>query len=210
MNKPSPIRILLVDDHFFVRVGLIASFRREGDLVVVGEAGSGEEAISMFAQCKPDVTLMDGRLPDFSGAEAARKIIADSPGARIIMLTVNETEEHIYQAVQAGVRGYLPKSTSRVEMLNAIRLVHGGAIYQPPKVIARLAARRLRKPLSPREVDVLNLLARGLGNKEIAERLAISETTVKSHVRHLLGKLDAEDRAGAVFAGVERGIVQVE
>jgi DNA-binding NarL/FixJ family response regulator len=126
------------------------------------------------------------------------------------MLTVNETEEHIYRALDAGVRAYLPKTTQRSELLEVIRMVHGGGLYQPATVRAKVTARRQRIPLSPRELAVLQLIAKGLANKEIADRLSLSEMTVKTHVRHLLTKLEVPDRTGAVLVGVERGLIQVE
>jgi two-component system NarL family response regulator len=210
MNDPGKIRLLLVDDHFFVRAGLISSLESEPDILVVGQASTGRGAVAKFAEVRPDVTLMDGRLPDLMGVEAVQEIIAGDSGARIIMLTVNETEEHIHRALKAGVRGYLPKSTERDELLHAIRLVHSGAIYQPAAIRARVTARRQRNPLSPREVEVLQMIAQGLANKEIADRLNLSEATVKTHVRNLLIKLEVPDRSGAVFVGMEQGLVQVE
>ncbi len=210
MPTQSKIRLLLVDDHFFVREGLIWSLECEPDIVVVGQASTGREAVAAFAKLLPDVTLMDGRLPDLMGVEAVQEILAEAPQARIIMLTVNETEEHINRALKSGVRGYLPKSTERDELLQAIRMVHGGGTYQPAAIRAKVAARRQRNPLSPRELEVLLLIAKGLANKEIADRLNLSEQTIKTHVGHLLTKLDAPDRAGAVFVGMERGLVQVE
>lgn len=211
MTTPSKkIRMLLADDHFVVREGLVSSLGCEPDIVIVGEASSGKEAVEAFAELQPDVTLMDGRLPDIMGVEAARQILAEAPGARIIMLTVNETEEHIHRALEVGVRAYLPKTTQRAELLEAIRLVHGGGTYQPQAVLARVAARQRRIPLSPRELEVLQLIARGKANKEIADQLNLSETTVKTHVRNLLTKLEVPDRTGAVFVGMERGLVQVE
>jgi DNA-binding NarL/FixJ family response regulator len=204
------IRLLLVDDHFIVLAGLVSSLTCEPDLVVVGQAATGAEAIAAFAELRPDVTLLDGRLPDLMGVEVAQRILADDPDARIIMLTVNETEEHIHRALEAGVRAYLPKTTLRAELLEAIRLVHSGGLYQPANIRARVAARRQRIPLSPRESEVLQLIAKGLANKEIADRLGLSEPTVKTHVRHLLTKLEVPDRTGAVFVAMERGLVQVE
>ncbi|HEX8310186.1 MAG TPA: response regulator transcription factor [Chthoniobacteraceae bacterium] len=141
MTAPSDkIRLLLVDDHFIVLAGLVSSLECEPDLAVVGQASTGQEAVAAYAQLRPDVTLLDGRLPDLMGVEAAQQILAQDPGARIIMLTVNETEEHIYRALDAGVRAYLPKTTKRAELLEVIRLVHGGGLYQPPAVRAARCA----------------------------------------------------------------------
>ena len=208
--RPDKIRLLLVDDHFIVLAGLVSSLECEPDLVVVGQASTGKEAVSAYAALRPDVVLLDGRLPDITGVEAARQILAGYRDARIVMLTANETEEHIHRALEVGVRAYLPKTAQRVELLEVIRLVHRGGLYQPPAVRAKVAARRQRTPLSARELEVLQLIVIGLANKEIADRLNLSETTVKTHVRHILTKLEVPDRTGAAFVALERGLVQVE
>ena len=210
MDDPVKIRLLLVDDHFLIRLGLVSSFEAEPDMIVVGQASSGPEAISVFAEVQPDVTLMDGRLPGMMGVEAVEAIVARNPEARIIMFTINETEEHIHRALEAGVRAYLPKSTGREELLYAVRLVHRGSTYQPASVRAKITVRRQRIPLSHQEFQVLQLIAIGRADSEIAEKLTLSQTTLRTEVRSLLFKLGVSDRTSAVSIGLERGLVEIE
>jgi DNA-binding NarL/FixJ family response regulator len=174
----------------------------------VGEAGNGAEAVACFAEQRPDVTLMDGRLPDIPGCEAARRICELHPGARVIMLSIDETEEHIHAGERSGACGYLPKSTDRAGLLAAIRAVAAGERCFPGAIGARLHERQHRVSLSAREVDVLRLVARGQANKQIADALGLSLFTVKNHLAHILTKLDVPDRTSAVTAAIERGILR--
>jgi len=204
----TPIRILIVDDHFMVRMGLSSSLQQEEDLKVVGEAGSAIEAVSAWTKLQPDITLMDGQLPDRHGVEAIREIIAKAPDARIILLSVDETEEDIHAAMTAGAKSYLPKSVSRQEMLRAIRAVAAGETYLPADVSQRLKERDNRPELTERELDVLRLVTEGHANKQIAAELGLAEITVKVHVSRILEKLGASDRTRATTIAIERGIVK--
>lgn len=207
MKPNSKIRLLLVDDHFIVRMGLAGSLNQEVDMEVVAEADTGEGAVAAFSKQLPDVTLMDGRLPDFHGSVAVAKIRENHPDAKIILISIDETEEDIHRAVTAGARCYLPKSVARVELLNAIRRVAAGEAYFPPAVAARIAARKDRSELTARELDVLRLVAMGRANKQIADELGIAEITAKVHVSRILEKLGAPDRTRAVTLAMELGLV---
>jgi two-component system NarL family response regulator len=203
------LRILLVDDHYLVRVGLSSIIALEKDLVVCAEAATGEQAVALFRTERPDVTLMDLRLPGLSGSEATRAIRHEFPDARIIVLSTYSTDEEIYGALQAGAMAYLLKSVQREELVEAIRKAAAGERHVPPDLAARLAARQPRSQLSPRELDVLRLIVGGKRNKEIAGSLQISEGTVKIHVSSILTKLGVFDRTEAVTAALQRGIVQL-
>lgn len=203
------IRILVVDDHFMVRLGLRGAFAFEGDLELVGEARNGVEALAMFPRLRPDVTLMDGVLPDVHGVEVTRRLVAQHPGARIILVSINETAEDVHRALEAGASGYLPKSAEKDELVRAIRAVAGGERFLPPELARRVAERNLRVTLSARESEVLALIARGRANKEIAAALELSEATVKTHIAHILAKLDAPDRTRAVTLAIERGLLRM-
>ena len=204
MSKP--IRILLVDDHYMVRIGLASSLGDEPDLKVVGQAENIAGAMIQFRQLKPDVTLMDLQLPDGEGSTAISNICREFPGARIIILSVNETEEDIHRAVTAGAAGYLTKSIAPEEMLTAIRAVHQGKTYFPAHIDARLKSRTARTELTDREQEVLHLLVRGMSNKEIASHLNCAPRTVKLHVGHILQKLNVLDRTQAVTAALQLGL----
>lgn len=204
------LRILLVDDHSLVRVGLSSIIRLEKDLKVCAEAATGDQAVALFRSERPDVTLMDLRLPGLSGTEATRAIRAEFPEARIIVLSTYFTDEEIHASFQAGAMAYLLKSVQREELLLAIRKAAAGQRHVTPDVAARLAARQARAPLSPRELDVLRLMVGGERNKDIARALDISEGTVKLHVSSILSKLGALDRTEAVTAALQRGIVQLQ
>ncbi len=210
MAAKTKIRLLLVDDHFMVRMGLRASLEREPDMAVVAEAGNAREAVELFRRDAPDVVLMDGRLPDQHGAAATAQIRAEAPGARVILVSVDEGEEDIHRATEAGVRGYLPKSIEREELLRAVREVHAGGCYFPPAIVARITDRRGREPLSEREISVLRLVMKGFANKQIADELRITEATVKAHVSRVMEKLEAPDRTRAVAVAIERGIMRLE
>jgi DNA-binding NarL/FixJ family response regulator len=203
------LRLLLVDDHYLVRVGLSSIIALEKDLTVCAEAATGEQAVALFRAERPDVTLMDLRLPGMSGAETTRAIREEFPDARIIVLSTYSTDEEIYGALQAGAMAYLLKSVQREELVAAIRKAAAGQRHIPPDLAARLAARQPRSQLSPRELDVLRLIVGGKRNKEIAGSLQISEGTVKIHVSSILTKLGVFDRTEAVTAALQRGIVQL-
>lgn len=207
--SPSPIRILVVDDHFMVRLGLIGAISAEPDIEVVGEASNGTEALEFFERHRPDITLMDGILPDIHGVEVTRRILALDPGARIILVSINETAEDIHRAMEAGAMGYIPKSSEKDSIVHAIRTVATGELFLSPEFARRLAERELMPLLSPRETDVLRLIAQGMANKQIAAELALGEATVKTHVRHILEKLDAPDRTRAATLAIERGLLRM-
>ena len=208
MNKS--IRILLVDDHYMVRIGLASSLGDEPDIKVVGQAESIADTLIQFRQLQPDVTLLDLQLPDGDGSTAIADIRTEYPAARIIVLSVNETEEDIHRAVAAGAAGYLPKSIAPEEMLTAIHSVHQGESYFPPHIATRMTARQTRPELTAREEEVLHLLVRGRSNKEIASDLNITARTAKLHVGHILQKLDVMDRTQAVTAALQRGLVRLQ
>lgn len=207
--KQSPIRILVVDDHFMVRLGLIGAFEGVSDMAVVGEARNGAEAITEFERLKPDVTLMDGILPDMHGVEVVQRILAKQSSARIIVVSINETAEDVHRALEAGASGYIPKSVEKDLIVRAIRAVAAGERFIPPHLAKRLAERNLHATLSSREVEVLSLIARGKANKEIADQLGLSVPTVKTHIAHILEKLDAPDRTRAVTIAMERGLLRM-
>ena len=203
------LRIMLVDDHYLVRVGLASIIALESDMAVCGEAATGEQAIALFRSQRPNVTLMDLRLPGISGSEATHAIRAEFPEARIIVLSVYAGDEEIYTALQSGAMAYLVKSVQREELVLAIRKAALGQRHIPPEVAARLAERLPRSQLSVRELDVLRLLVGGKRNREIATALDITEGTVKLHVSSILGKLGVADRTEAVTVALHRGIVQL-
>lgn len=209
-QSPPRIRILLVDDHFFVRMGLAASLNDEPDLEVVAEAGSVAEALERFRQTQPDVTLLDGNLPDGHGLEALAQIRAESSSARVIMLSVDEAEETIFRAIKAGALGYLSKSTPRQQMLQGIREAAQGRVFLPPELAAKLRQRGQRQELTAREIEVLRLVVRGKPNKLIAAALGIVEMTVKVHLSHIFEKLGVQDRTSAATAALHRGLVKLE
>ncbi len=189
-----------------VRLGPIGAISTESDINVVGEASDGAEALALFAELKPDVTLMDGILPDIHGVEITRRILKSFPDPRIILVSINDTAEDIHRALQAVARGCIPKSCEK----NAIvRAVAAGERYLAPELTRRLAERNLQPLLSTRETEVLHLIAQGMANKQIASELAIGEPTVKSHVAHILDKLEAPDRTHAVTLAMERDLLRM-
>ena len=205
-----PIRILVVDDHTVVRQGLVALLNTVTDIAVVAEASDGQEAVDAYHKFKPDVTLMDLRLPKLGGADAIALIRQDSPGARIIVLTTFDGDEDIFRALQAGAKGYLLKGTDADELMAAIRAVYAGKSKIPAFVAEKLAERMGGSALTTRELEVLKRIVAGRSNKEIASDLHISEATVKTHINSLLSKLNVSDRTQAATTALQRGIVHLD
>ncbi len=203
----TPIRIMVVDDHNVVRQGLVALINTLPDMQVVAEAADGTQAVELHRRHRPDVTLMDLRLPNMNGVDAITHIRAENPAARIIVLTTFDGDEDIYRALQAGARGYLLKGMDSDELMEAIRSVHAGRSRIPASVAERLAGRMGGPALTAREVDVLKQIVAGKSNKEIATELFISEATVKTHINSLLSKLGVSDRTQAATTALQRGIV---
>jgi two-component system NarL family response regulator len=210
MANSKSIRILVVDDHFMVRMGLSASLNVEPDMQVVAEVGNGDAALQSYRQHRPTVVIMDVRLPGMSGADSTAAILREFPDARVLMLSTHSGEEEIYRSLQAGARGYILKNALREELLRAIREVRAGRRYLDPAVAPLLAERMSHRSLTSRELEVLRMVVKGLGNKEIASALNIAEVTVKLHVSHLLEKLNVKDRTEAATAALRRGIVTLE
>jgi DNA-binding NarL/FixJ family response regulator len=201
---------MVVEDHHIVRQGLVALLTTIPDMTVVAEAADGKQAIELFRRYRPDVTLMDLRLPAMSGVEAVEHIRHEFPAARIIVLTTFDGDEDIYRALQVGARGYLLKGMFGDELMDAIRAVHLGRSRIPPVVAERLAARMGGPSLTSRELEVLELIVLGNSNKAIGGELAISEATVKTHINSILDKLGVTDRTQAVRTALQRGIVHLE
>jgi DNA-binding NarL/FixJ family response regulator len=208
-NQPAPIRILCVDDHPLVRKGIASIIGNEPDMRLVAEASNGHEAVERFREYRPDVTLMDLRMPELDGIGAVKIIRAEFPDARIIALTSFDGDQEIYRALEAGVRGYLLKEMVHTEVLNAIRVVHAGKRLMSQEVAERLNEYFAQGVLTPREVEVLTLVAQGYANKEIAARLNKAGGTIKIHVQNILAKLNATDRTHAVTIAVQRGIIHL-
>jgi DNA-binding NarL/FixJ family response regulator len=204
------LKLMLVDDHYLVRMGLASIMALEPDVEVCAEASSGQEARALYRTHRPDVTLMDLRLPDISGTETLQAIRSEFPDARIVIISTYVCDEEIYGALQAGAMAYLVKSVQRDELMRAIRKAARGQRHIPAEVAARLAERVTRSQLSSRELEVLRLLVAGRRNREIAGTLDITEGTVKLHVSSILGKLGVADRTEAVTRALQHGIVQLE
>ena len=209
MSQPSVIRVLIVDDHLIVQQGLAAIIKEESDLSVIGQAKDGIEAIMLFRQEQPDVTLMDLRMPQMGGVEAITAICAEFNTARIIVLTTYDGDEDIYQGLRAGAKGYLLKDSKPNELRTAIRTVHDGQRYIPPNVAAKLVQRMTNPELTDRELEVLQLVAQGMSNLEIGAALSITESTVKSNMNRILSKLGAKDRTQATIIALKRGIANL-
>lgn len=209
MKKLEKIRILIADDHYIVRLGLIALVSTEPDMEVVGQAADGAEALELFARFQPDLVLLDMRMPVKNGVETAMEIHSKFPSAGIIMLTAFDGDDEIHKALQAGARGYVFKNTTGEKLIPALRAVVAGQRWIPKEVASRLASRKTFEELTPRELQVLKILATGLANKEIAEVLSITEYTVKDHLKNILGKLRVSDRTEAVTTAVQRGIIHL-
>jgi DNA-binding NarL/FixJ family response regulator len=209
MSDQARIRILTVDDHPLMREGIAAMIRSQADMLLVAEAADGSEALQRFREHQPDVTLMDLRLPGRSGIDTMIAIRAEFPEARILMLTTFEGDVEIQRALQAGARGYMLKSMPPGELLAGIREVHAGKKRIPPEVAAHLAEHMGEETLTARELEVLQQVAGGNRNRDIAGRLFISEETVKVHIKHIMEKLGAKDRTGAVAIALRRGMIQL-
>jgi DNA-binding NarL/FixJ family response regulator len=206
---PKLIRVLTVDDHPLLREGIAALVNAEHDMKLVAEASNGREGIEQFRLHQPDVVLMDIQMPQVNGVEAISQIQSEFPGARIIVLTTYSGDAQVVTALRAGARGYILKGQVHRELLETIRAVHAGQKRIPPEIAAELAQHVADDDLTPREVDVLRLIAAGNANKQIADQLSIGEATVKSHVTNILSKLGANDRAHAVTIGLKRGIIEL-
>ena len=209
MSNKQQIRVFSVDDHPLLREGIATLVNNQPDMMLVGEASTGAEAIQQFKQHMPDVTLLDLRLPDMSGIDVLIAIRSEFPKARIVMLTTFEGDVEVQRALQAGARGYLLKNMPPVELLDVIRQVHEGKKRIPPEIASQLLEHLSDEGLTEREVEVLREVADGNRNREIAERLFISEETVKVHIKHIMEKLGAADRTQAVSIGVRRVIIQL-
>ena len=203
------IRVLSVDDHPLLRGGIAALIGNQTDMEVVAEASNGREALEQFREHRPDITLMDLQMPGMSGIDAISAIRAEFPEARVIILTTHAGDVQVSRALKAGARAYLLKGSLRNELLEAIRAVHAGQKRVSSEVAAEIAEHSTDDALTPREVDVLRLVAKGNANKEIAAQLSLTEETVKSHIRNILAKLEANDRTHAVAIGVKRGIIDL-
>jgi len=206
---PDQIRVFSVDDHPLLREGIAAIINNQPDMILVGQAANGGESVQRFRELKPDVTLMDLRLPDMSGIDALIAIRSESPAARVIMLTTFEGDVEIQRALAAGARGYVLKSMPPKDLVEVIRKVHAGKKQVPSEVAAHLAEHMGEESLTPRELEVLRHMGGGNRNRDIADRLFISEETVKVHIKHIMEKLDARDRTQAVAIAVRRGIIQL-
>ncbi len=209
MSQPNTIRVLVVDDHPVVRQGLVGMLEEVPDILVVGQAGNGQEALAVFRQEQPDATLMDLRMPHMDGVAAITAICTEFPAARIIVLTTYEGDEDIYQGLRAGAKGYLLKDAEPEELLAAIRTVHKGQKHIPPQVGAKLLERMTSPELSDRELEVLQLITTGKSTQVISKALHITERTVNFHINHILSKLGVEDRTQAVIVALRRGIVSL-
>lgn len=211
MGEPTEVLgILCVDDHPLVRKGIAAILANEKDMKLIAEAGSGSEAVEAFRQFHPDVTLMDLRMPGMDGIETTKEIRKIDPEAKIIALTSYDGDQEIYRALEAGVRGYILKESVHTEIVRAIRVVHSGKRLMPPEVAERLSEHFPQVALTPREIEVLQHVAKGLGNKEIGVRLGTAAGTVKMHLQNILSKLGASDRTHAVTLAIRRGIIHID
>lgn len=208
MNKAEIIRVLVADDHPVVCHGLSAIISSQPDMKVVAKAANGREAVELSHKHNPDIILMDLRMPEMGGVDAIRAIRGENPNAGFIVLTTYQGDEDIHRALTAGAQAYLLKGMAHDELLGAIRSVHAGIRYLPPPVLKSLAERPHGSQLSPRELDILGLIVKGLSNKEIAEALGIVEGTVKWHINIILSRLNVSDRTQAAVAALQRGIIE--
>lgn len=213
------IRVLIVDDHTIVRQGLVALLEDEPDIRVVGQAGTGCEALALIEACRPDVVLLDITIPDLSGLEVTRRVVKSWPDVRVLILTMHEEEAFFFEALRAGAAGYILKGADSEELIYAIHAVHEGGVYLPPRLASLLVQDYLARQampgledisLTPREREILRLIAQGLTNREIAERLTLSLNTVKTHRQHLYQKLGLHRRADLVAYALRRGLISPE
>ena len=207
--KKERISILVADDHGVVREGLVSLIKRKSDMTVVGEASNGREAVDLWKEHRPDVTLLDLRMPELDGVGAIKEIRALDPNAHIVVLTTFDGDEDIYRAIKAGAKAYLLKDTAREALMDCIRRVHAGETCIPPLLAAKLAERVSGEALSEREIEVLRRIAAGRSNKEIGSELFISEGTVKSHVKSIFSKLNVISRTEAVATATRRGLIRL-
>lgn len=210
MKKNKTIRILVADDHFVVRMGLIALVNTEDDLEVIGQASDGNQAVELFEKLQPDLVLMDLRMPVKDGIAATTEIFSKHPSARVLMLTTYDGDTDIHRAIQSGAQGYVLKNATGVELIPALRAVAAGQEWIPKEISARLNSRKMFEELTSRELEVLQQISKGLANKEIGDVLKITEHTVKDHLKHILGKLHVADRTEAVTVALQRGIIQLK
>lgn len=209
ITGPKPIRILTVDDHPLLREGVASLIGSQSEMEVVAEASTGHEALDQFRKHHPDITLMDLRMPEMNGIDTMTAILSEYPDARIIVLTTYSGDVQILRALKAGARAYLLKGLLRKELVETIRAVHAGKKRIPPEIASQIADHAADSNLTPREIDVLQLIAAGNANKLVADRLSITEDTVKAHVKNILSKLGANDRTHAVTIAVKRGIIDL-
>ena len=209
MKKVEKIRILIADDHYIVRMGLVALMNTEPDMEVVAEAADGVQAVELFREHHPDLAVLDMRMPVRNGIDTTREIRTAFPTAKVLILTAFDGDEEIHKALQAGAQGYVLKSSTGEKLIPAIRAVAAGQRWVPQEVASRLTSRNLFEELTPRELQVLQLLAKGRANKEIADVLKITEYTAKDHLKSILAKLRVADRTEAVTAAIQRGIIHL-
>jgi DNA-binding NarL/FixJ family response regulator len=207
--KKKRIRILIADDHSVVREGLVSLIKRKSDMVVAAQASNGREAVDLWKKHRPDVTLLDLRMPELDGVGAIKEIRELDENAHIIVLTTYDGDEDIYRAIKAGAKAYLLKDTARDALVESVRRVHAGETYLPPQLAAKLADRVGGQALSARELEVLQRMAAGKSNKEISAELFISEGTVKTHIKSIFSKLDVVSRTEAVATATRRGLIQL-
>src|SRR5947208_4360769 len=208
-KKKECIRILIADDHSVVREGLVSLVKRKSDMTVVAEASNGREAVDLWKEHRPDLVLLDLRMPELNGVGAIKEIRELDENAHIVVLTTYDGDEDIYRAIKAGAKAYLLKDTARDALVETVRRVHAGETYLPPQLAAKLAERVSGEALSPREIEVLQRMAVGKSNKEIGAELFISEGTVKTHIKSIFSKLDVVSRTEAVATATRRGLIKL-